>query len=186
MAGFVLLAENTHAVYITSLAVQQGGEMEKIVLTRHGEYNYLTGDLTEEGVLALHSQVSQFRDMFDGFAVEVHASVAYRAIQSANALVGTLGVPVTRERALLSPVEGSQLKVVMNIVRTTTADILMFVTHAPVINALQKALSDLYPDISRDSSNWPVILDHGESLVIDMMSGEVSTLPGSNMESVRA
>ncbi len=145
--------------------------MDKLILIRHGEYDYVDGQylLNGEGLQQMNDLAPILKVFVGDARVALHTSSAPRAIASAVPLADALGISASEHRELWSGSDGiGQYPDVRSIVLLInkwgmSCDILVVVTHMEIVSRLPNNFASYV----FKTSLRPVRIEKGHAGVID-------------------
>ncbi len=111
--------------------------VKKLILVRHGHYDYGDGNLTNKGFVQITGLAKKLFDVLNGSSILMLSSTAPRAVQSAEIISKELGVPFESHDVLWSGSSGKvagtmrDFKQVLEMIigHEHQADAVILVTH---------------------------------------------------------
>lgn len=150
--------------------------MKKLIVIRHAQADLYSGDLTPRGVLSLRPLERFLYEQAQGKVCEFITSTSARAMQTAEILSKEIDCGAERDPQFFVPDEqvyAEQIEHFKKRMEGCLADILIIVTHNPMIYSIQTELSQTFEDQLR----VPLDLDTAQGLMFDFETQDVSLVP---------
>jgi phosphohistidine phosphatase SixA len=150
--------------------------MRFLILVRHGRYNYTTGSLIADGRGELVVTGNALKTLIEGLSVTFLAADSRRGKESGEVLSRVLGLPY-QEQKLFSAVgeylAPGQLAQILTIIAECQTEVLLAVTHEPVMINLPDNFAH---QVGISIWDWPKV-GKGQALVIDCEQKTARKIP---------
>jgi broad specificity phosphatase PhoE len=115
-----------------------------LIIMRHGPKNDIGNLIRPEGADEMAKRANALKQLFVGKSIVIYSSPVKRAVESAEIVARTLGVPEVKEDRLLhEDSKDVEAKMMLDRVRSQgDEDACILVTHGPVVRQIRRALGD--------------------------------------------